>query len=76
MTVKAILARLYKERRAIDKAIFALEKIGVQRTKKRRRAGTSLNSTVLRERALADIGHTDADRRTKIICFPRGDRTA
>lgn len=77
MTVKAILVRLRKERRAIDKAISALEKVGKPSARKRHGPKPARKLTLLQAGGQPEAVRPDPpSRRTKIIDFPGSDRTA
>lgn len=77
MTVKAILVRLRKERRAIDKAISALEKVGKPSARKRHGPKPARKLTLLEAATQPEVVRPDPPARsTKIIDFPGSDRTA
>lgn len=77
MNVKCVLAKLRKERRVIDEAIVALERMLANPHRTKRRVQPSRKEATFSERPTApNIGEKEGPRdRAQIIDFPRRERT-
>lgn len=76
MCVKQILARLRKERTALEEAISALEKIPTRSLRKASRTKLARESAALPQLAATNKSIADAQYNAKIIEFPRSRHTA